>query len=104
LQRELGADLHGPGGGITQGANGVTLNLPAELINHVDLLNAGVSLDEPLEDVVHPPCSLSAGSALTATGNEMIEPENKLDQDLGGKVNEESTSRGGRRSAGEKWP
>ena len=43
--RTEGADqaLHGPRGGIAEGADGVALDLVGELLEHIDLLDLGVA-------------------------------------------------------------
>ena len=58
--------LDGPGEGLTQSANGVTLDLLGELLHHVDLTSAGLTLLETLHDLVGPLGTLTARCALSA--------------------------------------
>ena len=59
--------LDGPGSGITQSADGVTLNLVRELLKHVNFSKVCVAKFHALEHVDHPSCSLSARRALSTT-------------------------------------
>jgi hypothetical protein len=68
---QLGAEvtdqtLDGPGEGLTQSANSVTLNLLGELLEHVDLTLAGVANLHALHHLLGPLATLTAGGALTA--------------------------------------
>ena len=58
--------LHGPGSSISQGADGVPLDLLGDLPQHVDLLDAGIPLLHAGHQIVQPPCALAAGGALPA--------------------------------------
>ena len=59
--------LDGPGGGVSQRADSVTLNLVGELLKHVNLSEVGISELHALEHVHHPACALTARCALAAT-------------------------------------
>lgn len=65
----LTPDLHGPGGAVPQSADGVALDLLAQLPDHVDLGHGGVSSDEPPHHLIHPvdPWEQQEGSADAAT-------------------------------------
>lgn len=68
---QLGAEvtdqtLDGPGKGLTQSADGVTLDLLGQLLEHVDLTLAGLTLLHTLHHLHGPLAALTAGSALTA--------------------------------------
>ena len=58
--------LDGPGGGVAQGADGVPLDLAADLLEHRDLPLVGVALLHADEDVLQPGGALPAGGALAA--------------------------------------
>mmetsp|Transcript_19209 Transcript_19209/g.34218 ORF Transcript_19209/g.34218 Transcript_19209/m.34218 type:complete len:476 (-) Transcript_19209:63-1490(-) len=58
--------LDGPSGGVTEGADGVALDLLGDLPQHVDLLHPGVALLHAQHDVVQPGGALAAGGALPA--------------------------------------
>lgn len=59
--------LDGPGSGITQSADGVTLNLVRELLKHVNFSKVRVAKFHALEHVDHPSCPFSARRALSTT-------------------------------------
>lgn len=68
---ELGAEvtdqtLDGPGESLTKSANGVALDLLGELLHHVNLTSAGLTLLEAVHDLLGPLGTLTAGSALSA--------------------------------------
>ena len=73
--------LNWPGSGVTQSANGVTLNLVRELLKHVDFGEVSVAKLHALEHVDHPSCSLSARRALSTTFVlvELGEAQNSID-------------------------
>merc|ERR1712216_665963 len=56
--------LHRPGSGIAECADGVALDLPRDLLKHVDFTRRSVADGEALEDVVHPHAALAARRAL----------------------------------------
>ena len=58
--------LYGPGSGVAQSANGVSLDLIGQLLEHVDLGEVGVALLHALEHVDHPAGTFTAWSALAA--------------------------------------
>lgn len=47
-------DLHGPGRPVPQRADGVALDLLAQLPDHVDFRRRRVSSDEPPHHFIHP--------------------------------------------------
>ena len=59
--------LDGPGEGLTQCADGVTLDLLGEFLEHVDLTFLGVAGLETLHHLQGPLATLTAGCALTTT-------------------------------------
>lgn len=59
--------LHGPGSGVSEGADGVAFNLLRELLEHVDLSEVCVTNLHTLQNVDHPGSAFSAGRALAAT-------------------------------------
>ena len=73
--------LNWPGSGVTQSANGMTLNLVRELLKHVDFGEVRVAKLHALEHVDHPSCSLSARRALSTTFVlvELGEAQNSID-------------------------
>lgn len=58
--------LDGPCKGLTQSADGVTLDLLGKFLHHVDFTSPGLTLFETLHDLVGPLGTLSARGALTA--------------------------------------
>src|SRR5579864_3263421 len=58
--------LHRPYRAIGQGTDRVAFDLARHLVEHVDLLDAGLSLDHPLHDPPHPAEALAARRALAA--------------------------------------
>ncbi|VEU37183.1 unnamed protein product [Pseudo-nitzschia multistriata] len=58
--------LDGPCGGISKGANGLSLDLPSNFLEHRDLALVCVSLLHPDENVLQPRGSLAARGTLTA--------------------------------------
>lgn len=49
-----GSDLYGPGRPVSEGADGVALDLLAQLPDHVDLRQQRISADEPPHHFIHP--------------------------------------------------
>jgi len=86
--------LNWPGSGVTQSANGMTLNLVRELLKHVDFGEVSVAKFHALEHVYHPSCSLSARRALSTTFVlvELGEAQNSID-DIGLVVHNDNGSR-----------
>jgi len=64
--------LDGPSGCITQRTNGVALDLAADLLQHVDLTLARITLHHARHDTRHPTGALAAGRAL-ATAFMLVE-------------------------------
>ena len=57
--------LYWPRGSITQRANSMTLNLPCQFINHVNLSIVGFTNQKPLHYIDQPSGPFSTRSALT---------------------------------------
>ena len=58
--------LNGPGGGVSEGADGVSFDLACDLLEHVDLLELCVADNHAIHDGREPRTSLATGSALAA--------------------------------------
>ena len=56
--------LDGPSGSVSESANGVTLNRPANLFEHWHFLGICLARLDAFEDALHPPRPLAAGGAL----------------------------------------
>ena len=58
--------LDGPRGGVAERADGMTLDLAAELVDHVDLVAVRLASDKALHHIVEPGGALAARRALAA--------------------------------------
>src|SRR5206468_10474920 len=58
--------LDRPGGGVAEGADGVALDLAADLVEHVDLGQLGAAFDHAAHDAHRPARAFAAGRALAA--------------------------------------
>ena len=60
----LDETLNGPSSGITERANGVSLNLIGELFQHINLSEVSITLLNTSKEVDHPASALATGCAL----------------------------------------
>ena len=62
----LDQPLNGPGRRITKGADGMPLNLPGDLLKHIDFADIGITAHQTVHHPVHPARAFTAWSTLTA--------------------------------------
>src|SRR5438876_9258735 len=86
--------LDRPGRRIAQRADRVTLDLPGDVVERIDLLDARVADDHALHHPPHPAGTLAAGRALAAALVlvELAEPRDRLD-DVGRLVHDDDRRR-----------
>ena len=56
--------LHRPGSSISQSTNCVSFDLVRELLKHVDFSEVSIAVLDSLQQVYHPSCAFTTGSAL----------------------------------------